>query len=204
MIDQSYSLDYQDVFVLLLLNYQNNGKFIDIGSSHPSESNNTFLLEKFNWSGICIEYGNSYLEEYKKRSCLFLNTDAFNIDYKKLFEHLNFGNCIDYLSLDIDENSTNLLYKLPFDLIKFKIITIEHDEYRFGDRYKLIQRNFLKNNGYTLLFENVYAEKGSEIYGKERSYEDWWVHPEFINLNKIDPKENIYPSEIIKLLKAKL
>jgi hypothetical protein len=199
--ETSYSLDYQDLFVLLILNNQNNGKFIDIGSAHPTESNNTYLLEKFNWSGVCVEYGNSYIEEYKNRNCLFLNTNAFNIDYTKLFKYLNFGDCIDYLSLDIDENSTELLNKIPFDLIKFKVITIEHDEYRLGDKYKLAQRNFLSKMGYKLLFGNVYAEQGSEIYGKKRSYEDWWVHPNYVNINLINPTENIYPSEIIKLIK---
>ena len=203
MTETSYSENYQDLFVLLLLNNQNNGKFVDIGSNHPTENNNTYLFEKFNWSGVCIEYDNSFAEEYKNRSCLFLNTNAFNIDYKKLFKYINFGDCIDYLSLDIDENNTDLLNKIPFDSTKFKIITIEHDEYIFGDRYKLAQRNFLNKNGYKLLFGNVYAEKGSEIYGKERSYEDWWVHPDYINFNSIDSRENIYPSEIIKLLKSK-
>jgi hypothetical protein len=205
MIEKSsYSLDYQDLFVLLLLNNQNNGKFIDIGSYHPVEGNNTYLLEKFNWSGVCIEYDNSFIEEYKKRNCLFLNTNAFNVDYTKLFKYLNFGDCIDYLSLDIDENSTDLLNQIPFDLIKFKIITIEHDEYIHGNRYKSVQRNFLNKNGYKLLFGNVYAEQKSEIYGKERSYEDWWIHPDYINFNLFNPKENIYPSEIIKLLKSLL
>jgi hypothetical protein len=201
MVEKSFSLDYQDLFVLLLLNNQKNGKFIDIGSSHPIENNNTYLLEKFNWSGVCIEYDNSYIEEYKKRDCLFLNINAFNINYTKLFKYINFNDCIDYLSLDIDENTTALLDKIPFDSVKFKIITIEHDEYRFGDVYKLAQRNFLNKHGYKLMFGNVYAEHGSEIYGKERSYEDWWVHPNYINHNLINTKENIYPSEIIKLLK---
>lgn len=201
---ESYSLDYQDLFVLLLLNNQPNGKFIDIGSSHPTESNNTYLLEKFNWSGVCIEYDTSYIKEYKQRNCLFLNTNALNIDYIKLFKYLNFGDCVDYLSLDIDENSTILLDKIPFDLVKFKIITIEHDEYRFGDRYKSIQRNFLSKNGYKLLFGNVYAETGCERYGKERSYEDWWIHPNYVNSDGINSRENIYPSEIIKLLKSRL
>jgi hypothetical protein len=204
MEEKSYSLDYQDLFVLLLLNNQKNGKFVDIGSCHPMGASNTCLLEKFNWSGVCIDKDNSYGEEYKERNCLFLNTDALNIDYRKLFKYMNFNNCIDYLSLDIDDNTTDLLGKIPFDLVKFKIITIEHDAYRNGDAYRTVQREFLSKNGYKLIYGNVFVESAIEIYGKERPYEDWWVHPDYININLIDTRENIYPSEIIKLLTIKL
>ena len=199
----SYSENYQDLFVLHLLNYQFNGKFVDIGSGHPISNSNTYLLENFNWTGVCVELDKSNIKEYSNRKCLFLNCDALILDYSKLFQYINYNKCIDYLSLDIDENTTDLLELIPFISNEYKIITIEHDSYRFGDLYKTKQRSFLENKGYKLMFGNVYAEKGSEEWGKERSYEDWWINPKYIN-SSFTKIENIYPSEIIKLIQANL
>jgi hypothetical protein len=193
---QSFSENKQDIFVSSLLPI-NNGFYIDIGSYNPITNNNTYLLEQLGWNGICIEIDSSFNEEYKQRNCIFLNQDALNINYKNLFKEHNVPNIVDYLSLDIDEQSTKLLLNLPHQEFEFKIITLEHDFYLHKEKYQSVQRLFLQSKGYKLLFGNVYAEKGSDEWGKQRAYEDWWINPKYFNNNIFNlKKENIYPSEI--------
>jgi FkbM family methyltransferase len=63
----------QDTIVLELLKQTTNGFFLDIGSSHPIDLSNTYLLEKkFNWTGLCVEPRKQMGELYKQtRNCLF-------------------------------------------------------------------------------------------------------------------------------------
>ena len=61
---------FQDRFVLSMLNYKNNGYFIEIGSNDPIRHNNTYILENnFNWKGIMIEYDKKWYELYKNIKC---------------------------------------------------------------------------------------------------------------------------------------
>ena len=75
----------------------------------------------------------------------------------------------------------DVLKILPLDEYRFKVITIEHDGYLYGDKYREPQRSILNSHGYLLLCSNVYVEQpGYE--GKEFPFEDWWIDPsEFDN-----------------------
>ena len=68
------------------------------------------------------------------------------------------------------------MQKIPFDKCKFRVITIEHDAYRFGDTYRIPEREFLYKHGYILVTSNVNSNG--------HVYEDWWVHPELVKLNQ--------------------
>ncbi len=51
-----YSQFGQDSFVLNeIFKGKHGGTFVDIGANHPTESNNTYLLELNGWNGIAIE-----------------------------------------------------------------------------------------------------------------------------------------------------
>lgn len=204
MIEKSYSENFQDVFVLSLMKNVSNGFFIDIGSGDPIKNNNTFLLEKYEWKGLCIELDEDLIENYKNRKCLALATNALKLNYINCLKYLNFPKEIDYLSLDIDDDTTKLLNLIPFQDYVFKIITIEHDFYLHGTKYQTEQRNFLIKNGYKLIYGNVYTEKECDIWGRDRAYEDWWIHPNYINFFNNEFKENIYPSEILKLIQTSI
>ena len=117
----------QDEFVANILNFNEKGYFLDIGSAHYKDSNNTVFFESLKWEGICVEFDKKYNDGYYNRKCYYINQDALNIEYEKLFIEKNTPKIIDYLSLDIDTLSYDALIKLPFDEYKFKIITIEHD-----------------------------------------------------------------------------
>lgn len=182
-----YSDDRQDEFVAHILNFKKNGHYLDIGSCSSVGSNNTYFFESLDWKGICIEKNSQFNESYLTRTCKYINEDALKINYELLFAQECFPNSIDYLSLDIDTESTSVLEKLPLDNYRFKVITIEHDSHVYGNLYKGRQREILKSKNYYLLGEDVLNISGRNI-GQEHAWEDWWVDPDCfteINLNRI-------------------
>ena len=76
----------QDKFVLNILKEKKNGYFLEIGSNHPININNTYLLEtKYDWKGIMVEYQSEYLPMYKEHrpNSIHIINDARTVDYKK-------------------------------------------------------------------------------------------------------------------------
>ena len=191
----------QDRFVLTLLNYKKNGFFIELGSQHPINTNNTFFLEKlYGWRGIMIEYDEKYLPLYKleRVNSIHIIEDATKINYRKLFTDCNVPTVIDYLQidLDVDNGSTlNTLIKLNDDILeyyKFATITFEHDIYASeneSDIWSITRkksREILKNRGYILMFPDVRLSANLSYRGKQcGAFEDWYVHPDLIDANLI-------------------
>lgn len=70
----------QDLFILFVTNFKQNGYFIEAGASDGIIFSNTFTLEKnFNWKGILIEPGTYWKELLSKnRTC--------HIGYKALWK----------------------------------------------------------------------------------------------------------------------
>jgi hypothetical protein len=171
-----FSDDRQDEFCVNLLKFKRGGYYLDIGSGASVGSNNTYFFESLDWKGICIEINSVFNESYLTRTCTYINQNALTVDYEKVFEANEFPTSIDYLSLDIDQHSTDALYSLPLDKYRFKVITIEHDSHFYGDKYKDRQRKILGEHGYFLLFGDVLNQSGRNI-GKEHAWEDWWIDP---------------------------
>lgn len=196
---QFYSDAKQDQFVANILGFKKDGHCVDIGSCHSIISNNTYVFQDLGWTSISVEIESGYNESYSSRkSGVHLNENALEVDYKKVFEEYEFPKNIDYLSLDVDTLSLNVLRILPLDEYRFKVITIEHDGYLYGDQYRSEQRNILSSHGYLLLCSNVYVEQpGYE--GKEFPFEDWWIDPSEFSDELIEKIkcEDTFPSEII-------
>jgi hypothetical protein len=174
---QFYSDAKQDQFTANILKFKKNGYCVDIGSCHSVISNNTYYFQGLDWTSISIEIEQGYNGSYSTRTNgVHLNKNALEVNYKETFEEYEFPKSIDYLSLDVDTVSLDVLKILPLDEYRFKVITIEHDGYLYGDKYKEQQRNLLNSYGYLLLCSNVYVEQpGYE--GKECPFEDWWIDP---------------------------
>lgn len=172
----------QDQFVANILGFKKDGYCVDIGSHHSITSNNTYCFQEDGWTSISVELDGLYNESYSSRkNGVHLNENALVVDYKKCFEEYQFPKSIDYLSLDVDTLSLDALKILPLSEYRFKTITIEHDAYLYGDRYRGPQRSILNSHGYLLVCSNVYVEQ-SGYEGKEFPFEDWWVDPsEFDN-----------------------
>jgi hypothetical protein len=193
----------QDQFVDSILNQKKDGNFIDIGACDAKNSNNTFHLSQKGWKGICVEIEAGYAKSYETRAnTVFINQDALKVDWEKLFDSVFGVEDIDYMSVDIDTLSLEFITHFPFDLKKPKIITIEHDSYLYGEKFKGAQREFLKAQGYRLLFGDVFVEQPG-FKGRKSSFEDWWISEE-LNLEPsilLARTSGLYPSQVLRILK---
>ncbi len=171
---ESYSQASQDKFVYTLLyglvGKEETGYYLEIGASHPININNTYFLEKnMGWKGVSLDITSHHVKSWnEKRSNSLLIQDAREADYLSILE--SFPSVIDYLSLDIDKDYDVVLNKIPFDKYLFKVITIEHDYYKFKDKYRSLEREILSSLGYYLLCPDL-SNRGV-------IFEDWWIHPD--------------------------
>lgn len=182
LIEQNYSEAYQDMFVLTLFKGKRNGTYLEIGSGHPTYGNNTYLLEKdYGWSGISFDLSEEFIDAHKKeRKHISIVRDATSVNYDKFLSGLNVKNTIDYLQIDCDppDVSFKVLLSIPFEKYKFGVITFEHDHYAEpSGGYREKARNYLKEHGYVLFASNISPDDN-------RPYEDWFVHPEVIDINE--------------------
>lgn len=155
----------QDDFVIEVLKGKRNGTFLDIGCGHPVYSNNTAKLARdYGWTGISVDYDHelppvwqSHGREMRCENAIELNWEMFLWQFPQ----------IDYLSMDVDEAQMALVVKFPWDKIRFSVMTIEHDAYRFGDKIRDSIREIIGANGYEIMKADV-APTG-------KPFEDWWV-----------------------------
>lgn len=194
-IDKNYSQSMQDMFVLSMLNGKKYGRYLEIGSAEPFINNNTALLEKqFDWTGISIDINKSVVSQFKKERvndvfCL----DATQIDYAEFLKEKGFTEYFDYLQIDCDPPSISLkiLKSIPFDKYKFATITFEHDFY-IDPTVKEESRKYLISKGYVLCVSDI-------AYNQINSYEDWWVHPDLVDVDILLKMQEVSPS--IKFVK---
>ena len=177
-----YSAERQDEFIANLLEFKKSGSFVDIGSAHSDMANNSkFFDESLNWKGICIDRDDFTTSYSNRNNTKFYCGDATILNYKELFEINNLPKVIDYLSLDADIVSNEVLKILPSKEYTFSSITIEHDYYSVGDSRRKEQRQLLSDMGYHLLCADV-----SFIHGNVKlSWEDWWIHPQSFDMEKV-------------------
>ncbi len=200
-----YAQAEQDKFVYMLLygllGKQDKGHYLEIGAWHPTEINNSYFFEKnLNWGGVSIDISTQFVEQWKEiRQNPLILSDATQTDYRELLQ--SFPKVIDYLSLDIDRHYTDVLRLVPFDEYTFKIITMEHDSYVYGNQYREEERQILSALGYRMVCADV-SNLGNP-------YEDWWVHPSFFTTEQLsliasldlNDKEH---TEIIQILQRAL
>ena len=174
----------QDKYVLTMLNYKNNGYFIEVGSNDPININNTYNLEKhFNWRGIMIEYDDKWLEYYKvnRQNSIHIINDATKIDYKTLFNTYQVPFNVDYLQIDLEVKNGSTLETLKkfddeiFNKYKFATVTFEHDIYEAPSMTRTQSREIFLNRGYY----NVL----SDVSNENNPFEDWYVHPDLVDMN---------------------
>lgn len=196
----------QDRFVYTLLyeilNKQDTGYYLDIGAGHPKKINNSYFLEKnLGWKGVSIEISDSLYSEWTStRENPLLVEDATKSNYHAILQ--KFPRVIDYLSLDVDGSYDTILERIPFHEHIFKVLTIEHDFYRFGDIYRDKERKILSSLGYYLLCPDVSICENAP-------FEDWWIYPDefppavFEKLKALDLKGKNYV-ELMKIIQANM
>lgn len=196
-IENNFSQVCQDLFVLGALNGKRNGTYLEIGSAHSFHNSNTALLEQLGWTGIGIEMNPDLaIMHEKERKNRVLCENALKINYEKLIEENYDQEIIDYLQLDIEPSSNTFeaLLLIPFDKYKFRVITYEHDHYVDMTRsYRDKSRRYLKNMGYTLIFNDIAPVDGC-------SFEDWWIREDLIDSDILE-RLKAYPKKDINLAK---
>lgn len=198
----------QAPFVALMTSLKKHGFFIEIGSNHPIEINNTYKLEKvFGWKGLMFELQK---EKFKKlyaehRSSQPIWGDATIHNYKEIFEKHNVPKVVDYLQLDIDPSHVTLkalnnLNESVMDDYKFSVVTYEHDFSQTGDPTpRLKSREIFEDRGYFPVFKDVANNKVHCVF------EDWYVHPDLVDMEIVEKlqfkNKNLYqntPNEQVK------
>jgi len=183
---------HQDKFIVNILKEKRNGFFVELGSCYPIYCNNTYLLEsKYDWKGLMVEYENTHLDQYfqYRPNSIYIIQDATTIDYKTIFENLNFPLSIDYLQIDLEVNNGSTLKTLKkfdteiFDTYKFATITFEHDIYHTNfDNTREVSREIFQKRGYIPVFKDVHNFNS----GVFNPYEDWYVHPDLVDMEYVN------------------
>ena len=177
-INSNYSQADQDIFVLSMLGGKRNGTWLEIGCAWPFNINNTALLEQFGWTGVSLDSYQTVLNEWAAaRTTVPVHQCAYTADWIGLLNQKGINQTdIDYLSLDCDPaaQTLDILYRIPFDRLRFAVITFEHDCHAAGPAVKIASRQYLQDRGYKLVVSNI-----SE-WGQARDFEDWWVHPDLV------------------------
>lgn len=167
---KSYSQSGQDRFCYEVISQKTDGTFLDVGSGHVTEKSNTYGLEKIGWRGACIDLNPQ--GDLSKRDGHVYALDATAIRRDDWFliiaQRIGFFNEIDYLSLDVDSATLDVLKNIPTEL-RFKVITIENDSYRFGTGPRDEMRKILTQAGYDLICADV-RDQGL-------AFEDWFCAP---------------------------
>lgn len=187
---KSFSQSGQDLFVNAIFDGKRDGLFLDIGCNHPIELSNTYALEQeLGWRGLLIDRDEYCIQLCKeKRASKAWLGDALHGDWAfaggtvlNLFGHDKPRECIDYLSLDCDENTAPILKQLLHDIYprRFAVLTIETDHYRFGDGPRSEIRALLELHNYDILCRDVRASDGS-------AYEDWCVDRRLVDMERAE------------------
>jgi len=174
--------DFVHTILYNLLGKQDTGYYLEIGAGEPIYINNTYVFEKdYDWQGISIDISDNLMPRwYAERNNVLISKDATQLDYSSILTE--FPQVIDYLSLDVDGYYDIVLKNVLQSSHVFKIITIEHDAYRYGDIYRSKEREILTAFGYYLLCPNV-SNVGAV-------FEDWWIHPD------------LFPSDLLQQLQS--
>ena len=161
---QDLVLEHEDAtlsngFALRLNGDKVGGTYIEIGSSHYKDKNNTYFLEEeFNWTGVSLEIQEHYVTEHnlnRKNPCL--KEDAMSFNWDEYLECNSWPKQIDYLVIDTDQCNLRSLMNLPLSRYRFNIIVVEHkiprrDPLDPGEiDVQVTQQSILKNYGYTLV-----------------------------------------------------
>jgi hypothetical protein len=185
---KSYSQSGQDLFVINMLP-NISGTFLDLGCSHPTKINNTYLLEINGWTGVSVDLAD-FSSEWSERKNKFINSNCLNLNYNNFLNENYENKVIDYLTLDMERpgDRFEVLQKVMNSDFEFKIITLEHDAYlgaEFIQKEQIPQRKLLKEKGYYLICSDVSQKEFPEL-----NFEDWWVNEKYFNLNEIKKWES--------------
>jgi len=147
------------------------GTFLDVGCGHGFHHNNTLIMEQLGWTGYLIDNNQDLINHNKTiRKAKSICMDVTNPNWDMIKE-----TNIDYLSFDVDDATVIAVEKFPWEKIRFKVITIEHDAYRVGNMARDVIRETMKKHGYFCVAYDVMAAGCHK--GTSQPFEDWYIDP---------------------------
>lgn len=168
----SYSQAGQDRFAWEANGFRHNGVFLDIGCNDPFVHNNTAMLEKLGWSGLCVD--NQWFDWSARPKSTFIKANAA-LPIPEVAEFMRkWEGLINYLSLDCDDATIDALKWLT-TIGRYRAISVEHDVYRVGtgpqdEIYKLLDLA-----GYERFRKDVKAPKAEGMPWSEQPFEDFYL-----------------------------
>lgn len=170
----SYSQAGQDRWAFEVSGQKRDGVFLDVGANDGFTNSNTRGLEEQGWRGLLVDI--QFLPQIASRPSQFEICDARAADWSQIIKRYSLPNYIDYLSLDVDESTTETLKQILRTGVVFGCATVEHDIYRLGARPQDLQRHMLLACDYDLVCSDVIIEPGPGIPGQGGPFEDWYCH----------------------------
>jgi hypothetical protein len=168
----SYSQAAQDAVVNALI--PEPSTFIDCGCGAAISISNTYGLEQIGWRGLLVDNSReAYDDCVATRKSRCIHDDATKIDWWRelsAYPPTAGGFQIGYLSLDIDEASADALNEILNAALRFRVLTVEDDSYRHGDRLREPMRALLTKFGYDIFASDVCSDDGLP-------YEMWACEP---------------------------
>jgi hypothetical protein len=204
-----------DEFCARLFDFKKSGTYVDIGSAHSRLHNNSHFLDvQLGWRGLCVELNSQYNESYTKgeknevgenwynenfinrKQCTYVNGDATKLNYAEIFAKMWMPSSIDYLSLDVDELDLEVAKILLPGNHRFKVVGIEHDAYRNGNKYRDLQRELFLSHGYVLACADMFVRHPDII---DSPFEDWYLDSQYFSPAVIEKvkSESCYPDDVI-------
>ncbi len=170
--------------------------FVDCAAHNGIDINNTYLLEKAGWKGICIEANRDIFKELiANRNSICYNVVC--LDYNgtvgfaengvngKVIEGEDFQcftlktilgvqKVVDYLSLDVEGSELKVMQSIDFNECLVRSITVEHNKYANGSELKDSIFEFLSNNGFVRVEDDIC------VGNPNLPFEDWYLHKSMI------------------------
>lgn len=202
-MNQFYSQANQDKWVCELLDYKENGFFIDIGAYDGIQTSNSYYLEKnLNWKGICIEANtHAFTKLQSCRSSINIHAAVSNYDgfcgfgedriggdnqiqcftLNTILLNHNVTNEIDYLSIDVEGHEHTIFECFDFEKWNIKLMTVEHNLYCDGPEKKNKLFNLLSSKNFIRVINNALCLDTNPSYFNQ-PYEDWYVNNKYLSL----------------------
>lgn len=177
----SYSQAGQDLWVVAMTEGKRDGFFLDLGCNSPMTGNNTYLIEsEFGWTGILVDL----LPGCETRKGKFFQCDAANPTAKLIRAYYEMPKVVDFLSLDVDEHTSEAFSQIPWLPKRYRVACIEHDSYVRGPETRDRIRRVMLAMGYILVCADVgirFPDSSSPV----GPFEDWYADPRLVKAELI-------------------
>jgi hypothetical protein len=183
---------WQDQFADLVLMSDNgilqkDGFFVDVGAGTEPEvdwgGSNSLVFERRGWKGIAIDSDPNRLRGRSCicESCMIGNGFDGTTTLAEVLVKNNAPKVIDYLSVDVEGYDLIATASLIEAGYTFKVLTIEHNLYCQGPKFKNEIFNYLSTKGYIRIVDNIGDLADIEDLHRRYVFEDWYIDPRLVD-----------------------